>query len=197
MKNMKQVSLLGLSSVASICVFSACWALLLDGSVSRQVTGLLDLLSDVLKEDVMRYLEQRQMELVDTITTMVKVLAVVSSSFSCFNLMALASISIKHRLAHWLMFPHILTSCLSTIFVFLLPCVFVSFQPLSLNFPSVMAFSAFLICLLRILLQEFDALAYLGQIMADKKKSGLQVWRNIVPDIETDRVFLVSRPVDK
>ena len=75
---MKQVSLLGLSSVASICVFSACWALLLDGSVSRQVTGLLDLLSDVLKEDVMRYLEQRQMELVDTITTMVKVLAVVS-----------------------------------------------------------------------------------------------------------------------
>merc|ERR1712203_707700 len=165
MKNMKQVSLLGLSSVASICVFSACWALLLDGSVSRHVTGLLDLLSDVLKEDVMRYLEQRQMELVDTITTMVKVLAVVSSSFSCFNLMA--SISIKHRLAHWLMFPHILTSCLSTIFVFLLPCVFVSFQPLSLNFPSVMAFSAFLICLLRILLQEFDALAYLGQIMAD------------------------------
>merc|ERR1711974_199235 len=147
MKNMKQVSLLGLSSVASICVFSACWALLLDGSVSRQVTGLLDLLSDVLKEDVMRYLEQRQMELVDTITT---------------------------------------------IFVFLLPCVFVSFQPLSLNFPSVMAFSAFLICLLRILLQEFDALAYLGQIMADKKKSGLHVWRNIVPDIETDRVFLVS-----
>merc|ERR1712186_307319 len=121
MKNMKQVSLLGLSSVASICVFSACWALLLDGSVSRHVTGLLDLLSDVLKEDVMRYLEQRQMELVDTITTMVKVLAVVSSSFSCFNLMALASISIKHRLAHWLMFPHILTSCLSTIFVFLLP----------------------------------------------------------------------------
>merc|ERR1711974_578697 len=108
MKNMKQVSLLGLSSVASICVFSACWALLLDGSVSRQVTGLLDLLSDVLKEDVMRYLEQRQMELVDTITTMVKVLAVVSSSFSCFNLMALASISIKHRLAHWLMFPHLL-----------------------------------------------------------------------------------------
>merc|ERR1712228_1117701 len=75
MKNMKQVSLLGLSSVARICVFSACWALLLDGSVSRQVTGLLDLLSDVLKEDVMRYLEQRQMELVDTITTMVKVLA--------------------------------------------------------------------------------------------------------------------------
>merc|ERR1712226_1434090 len=129
MKNMKQVSLLGLSSVASICVFSACWALLLDGSVSRQVTGLLDLLSDVLKEDVMRYLEQGQMELVDTITTMVKVLAVVS--------------------------------------------------------------------MLRILLQEFDALAYLGQIMADKKKSGLQVWRNIVPDIETDRVFLVRRPVDK
>merc|ERR1711936_790120 len=134
MKNMKQVSLLGLSSLASICVFSACWALLLDGSVSRKVTDLLDLLSDVLKEDVMRYLEQRQMELVDTITTMVKVLAVVSS-------------------------------CLSTIFVFLLPCVFVSFQPLSLIFPSVMAFSAFLICMLRILLQEFDALAYLGQIM--------------------------------
>ena len=197
MKNLQQTSLLFLSSLASICLFCTCWALLLDGAISRLLTVLLDLLGDVLKEEVMRYLDQRHMELVDTVTTLVKVLAVASSSFSCFNLLALASISIKHRLAHWLMLPHLLTGSLSSVFVFLLPCAILSFQPLLLDFPSVMAFSALLICLFRILLQEFDTLASLAQHMQDRKVSGLRVWRNIVPDIETDRVFLVSRPVDK
>jgi len=198
MKNLQQISLLSLSSLASICLFCACWALLLDDALSRLITVLLDLLRDVLKEEVMRYLDQRQMELVDTVRTLVKVLAVASSSFSCFNLLALVSISIKkHRLAHWLMLPHLLTASLSTIFLFLLPCTILSFfQPLTLNFPSVMAFSALLICLFRILIQEFETLVSLAQHMQDRKVSGLRVWRNIVPDIETDRVFLVSRPVD-
>merc|ERR1711971_1004569 len=171
--------------------------LLLDDALSRLITVLLDLLRDVLKEEVMRYLDQRQMELVDTVRTLVKVLAVASSSFSCFNLLALVSISMKHRLAHWLMLPHLLTGSLFSIFVFLLPCTILSFfQPLTLNFPSVMAFSALLICLFRILIQEFETLVSLAQHMQDRKVSGLRVWRNIVPDIETDRVFLVSRPVD-
>jgi len=197
MKNLQQISLLSLSSLASICLFCACWALLLDDALSRLITVLLDLLRDVLKEEVMRYLDQRQMELVDTVRTLVKVLAVASSSFSCFNLLALVSISMKHRLAHWLMLPHLLTGSLFSIFVFLLPCTILSFfQPLTLNFPSVMAFSALLICLFRILIQEFETLVSLAQHMQDRKVSGLRVWRNIVPDIETDRVFLVSRPVD-
>jgi len=199
MKNLQQISLLSLSSLASICLFCACWALLLDDALSRLITVLLDLLRDVLKEEVMRYLDQRQMELVDTVRTLVKVLAVASSSFSCFNLLALVSISIKkHRLAHWLMLPHLLTASLSTIFLFLLPCTILSFfQPLTLNFPSLMAFLALLICLFRILIQEFETLVSLAQCVQDRKASGLRVWRNIVPDIETDRVFLVSRPVDK
>merc|ERR1712055_991761 len=104
-KNMQQISLLTLSSLASICLFCACWALLLDGALSRQVTVLLDLLRDVLKEEVMWNLDQNQMRLVDTVTTVVKVLAVASSSFSCFNLLALASITIEHRPAHWLILP--------------------------------------------------------------------------------------------
>merc|ERR1711971_145780 len=92
----------------------------------------------------MWYVDQRQMEVVDTVRTLVKVLAVASSSFSCFNLLALVSISIKkHRLAHWLMLPHLLTASLSTIFLFLLPCTILSFfQPLTLNFPSLMALSS-------------------------------------------------------
>merc|ERR1711971_487352 len=90
------------------------------------------------------------------------------------------------------------SSILFSIFVFLLPCTILSFfQPLTLNFPSVMAFSALLICLFRILIQEFETLVSLAQHMQDRKVSGLRVWRNIVPDIETDRVFLVSRPMDK
>merc|ERR1712110_1409324 len=105
MKNLSQISLLGLSSLASISLFCACWALLLDGALSRQVTALLDLLRDVLKEEVMWNLDQNQMRLVDTVTTVVKVVAVASSSFSCFNLLALASITIEHRLAHWLFCP--------------------------------------------------------------------------------------------
>ena len=195
MKNLQQISLLSLSSLASICLFCSCWALLLDGALSRQVTVLLDLLRDVLKEEVMLYLDEKQIQLVDTVTTVVKVMAVASSSFSCFNLLALASISIKHRLAHWLMLPHLLTGSLSAIFAFILPCAIMSFQPLSFNFPSMMASLALLICLLRILLQEFDTLASLSRNVQDRKLSGLRVWRNIVPDIETDRVFLVSRPV--
>merc|ERR1719489_648689 len=122
MKNLQQISLLSLSSLASICLFCSCWALLLDGALSRVITVLLDLLRDVLKEEVMRYLDQRQMEMVDTVRTLVKLLAIASSSFSCFNLLALASISMKHRLARWLMLPHLLTGSLSSIFVFLLPC---------------------------------------------------------------------------
>jgi hypothetical protein len=61
---------------------------------------------------------------------------------------------------------------------------------------SLMAASALLIALFRALLQEFDTLFYLSKLLPAQSKSGLRVWRNIVPDIETDRVFLVSRSVD-
>merc|ERR1711922_106171 len=131
--------------------------------------------------------EQKQMELELKINIMVKVLAIASSTLSCFNLMALASITIKSRFTSWLMLPHLLTGSLPAIFFFLLPW---------LNLPSLMAVSALLIALFRALLQEFDTLFNLSNILPAQSKSGLRVWRNIVPDIETDRVFLVSRSVD-
>ena len=199
MKNLQQISLLSLSSLASICLFCTCWALLLDGAISRQVTVLLDLLRDVLKEEVMWHLDQNQMRMVNTLTTVVKVVAVASSTFSCFNLLALASITIKHRLAQRLVLPHLLTGYLSAINLFLLPWAILLFQPLPLplDFPSVMAFLALLICLFRLLLQELDSLTSLARNLENRKVSGLSAWRNIVPDIETDRVFLVSQPVEK
>merc|ERR1712107_44321 len=160
MKHLHQKLMLGLSSLVSICVFCACWALLMEGVTSRLVTNGLDLLSDVLKEEVMWQVEQKQMELEHKINIMVKVLAIASSTLSCFNLMALASITIKS------------------------------------SFASLMAASALLIALFRALLQEFDTLFNLAKILPAQSKSGLRVWRNIVPDIETDRVFLVSRSVD-
>merc|ERR1712156_13855 len=128
MKNLHQKLMLGLSSLVSICVFCSCWALLMEGAISRLVTNGLDLLSDVLKEEVMRQVERMQMEL-------------------------------EHKL-------------------------------------NIMAASALLIALFRALLQEFDTLFNLSKILPAQSKSGLRVWRNIVPDIETDRVFLVSRSVD-
>merc|ERR1711963_1225691 len=151
--------MLGLSSLVTICVFCACWALLMEGAISRLVTDGLDLLSDVLKEEVMRQVERMQMELEHKINIIVKVLAIASSTLSCFNLMALASITIKS-----------------------------TFTSLSLNFPSLMAASAFLIALFRALLQELNTLFNLSKILPAQSKSGLRVWRNIVPDIETDRV---------
>merc|ERR1712088_884748 len=195
MKNLHHKWMLGLSSLVSICVFCACWALLMEGAISRLVTDGLDLLSDVLKEEVMWQVEQKQMELEHKINIMVKVLAIASSTLSCFNLMALASITIKSRFTSWLMLPHLFTGSLPAIF-FLLPWLILSSTPLSLNFPSLMAASALLIALFRALLQEFDTLFNLAKILPAQSKSGLRVWRNIVPDIETDRVFLVSRSVD-
>merc|ERR1711972_1159883 len=189
MKNLHQKLMLGLSSLVSICVFCACWALLMEGAISRLVTNGLDLLSDVLKEEVMMQVEHK-------INIMVKVLAIASSTLSCFNLMALASITIKSRFTSWLMLPHLLTGSLPAIFFFLLPWLILSFTSLSLNFASLMAASALLIALFRALLQEFDTLFNLAKILPAQSKSGLRVWRNIVPDIETDRVFLVSRSVD-
>jgi len=199
MKNLQQISLLCLSSLASICLFCTCWALLLDGALSRQVTNLLDFLREVLKDEVMLHLDQNQMWLVNTVTTVVKVVAVASSIFSCFNLLALASISIKHRLAQRLILPHLLTGCLSAINLFLLPYAILLFQPLPLplDFPSVTAFLALLIFLFRLLLQELYTLTSLGRKVEKRKVSGLYAWRNIVPDIESDRVFLVSQPVEK
>ena len=197
MKNLHQKLMLGLSSLVTICVFCACWALLMEGAISRLVTNGLDLLSDVLKEEVMRQVERMQMELEHKLNIMVKVLAIASSTLSCFNLMALASITIKSRFTSWLMLPHLLTGSLPAIFFFLLlPWLILSFTPLSLNFASLMAASALLIALFRALLQEFDTLFNLSKILPAQSKSGLRVWRNIVPDIETDRVFLVSRSVD-
>merc|ERR1712122_123140 len=190
MKNLHQMLMLGLSSLVSICVFCACWALLMEGSISRLVTNGLDLLNDVLK------VEEMQMELEHKLNIMVKVLAIASSTLSCFNLMALASITIKSRFTSWLMLPHLLTGSLPAIFFFLLPWLILSFTSLSLNFPSLMAASAFLIALFRALLQELNTLFNLSKILPAQSKSGLRVWRNIVPDIETDRVFLVSRSVD-
>jgi len=196
MKNLHQKLMLGVSSLVGICVFCSCWALLMEGAISRLVTDGLKMLSDVLKEDVMRQVEQKQMELEQKINIMVKVLAIASSTLSCFNLMALASITIKSRFTSWLMLPHLFTGSLPAIFSFLLPWLILSFAPLSLNFPSLMAASALLIALFRALLQEFDTLFNLAKILPAQSKSGLRVWRNIVPDIETDRVFLVSRSVD-
>merc|ERR1711877_24750 len=196
MKNLHHKLMLGLSSLVSICVFCACWALLMEGAISRLVTDGLDLLSDVLKEEVMRQVERMQMELEHKLNIMVKVLAIASSTLSCFNLMALASITIKSRFTSWLMLPHLFTGSVPAIFFFLLPWLILSFTPLSLNFPSLMAASALLIALFRALLQEFDTLFNLAKILPAQSKSGLRVWRNIVPDIETDRVFLVSRSVD-
>merc|ERR1711936_720385 len=186
MKNLHHKWMLGLSSLVSICVFFSCWALLMEGAISRLVNNGLDLLSDVLKEEVMRRVEQKQMELEHKINIMVKVLAIASSTLSCFNLMALASSTITSRFTSWLMLPHLFTGSLPAIFFFPLPC----------NFPSSMAASALLIALFRALLQEFDTLFNLAKILPAQSKSGLRVWRNIVPDIETDRVFLVSRSVD-
>merc|ERR1711923_290028 len=196
MKNLHHKLMLGLSSLVSICVLCACWALLMDGAISRLVTDGLNLLSDVLKEEVMLQVEQKQMELEHKLNIMVKVLAIASSTLSCFNLMALASITIKSRFTSWLMLPHLFTGSVPAIFFFLLPWLILSFTPLSLNFASLMAASALLIALFRALLQEFDALFNLSKILPAQSKSGLRVWRNIVPDIETDRVFLVSRSVD-
>merc|ERR1712107_119421 len=196
MKHLHQKLMLGLSSLVTICVFCACWALLMEGAISRLVTDGLDLLSDVLKEEVMRQVERMQMELEHKINIMVKVLAIASSTLSCFNLMALASITIKSRFTSWLMLPHLLTGSLPAIFFFLLPWLILPFAPLSLNYPSLMAASALLITLFRALLQEFDTLFNLAKILPVQSKSGLRVWMNIVPDIETDRVFLVSRSVD-
>merc|ERR1712014_264096 len=159
----------------------------MEGAISRLVTDGLDLLSDVLKEEVMRQVER--MELEHKLNIMVKVLAIASSTLSCFNLMALASITIKSRFTSWLMLPHLFTGSLPAIFFFLLPWLILSFPPL-------MAASALLIALFRALLQEFDTLFNLSKILPAQSKSGLRVWRNIVPDIETDRVFLVSRSVD-
>merc|ERR1712107_303605 len=48
MKHLHQKLMLGLSSLVTICVFCACWALLMEGAISRLVTDGLDLLSDVL-----------------------------------------------------------------------------------------------------------------------------------------------------
>merc|ERR1712112_472709 len=155
------------------------------------------------KEEVMWQLDQNQMRMVNTLTTMVKVVAVASSTFSCFNLLALASITIKHRLDQRLVLPHLLTGYLSAINLFLLPWAFLLYLylyqplPLPLDFPSVMAFLALLICLFRLLFQELDSLTSLTRNLEDRKVSGLSAWRNIVPDIETDRVFLVSQPVEK
>merc|ERR1712200_378543 len=154
-----------------------------EGAISRLVTNGLDLLSDVLKEEVMWQVEQKQMELEHKINIMVKVLAIASSTLSCFNLMALASITFKSRFTSWLMLPHLLTGSLPAIFFFLLPWL-------------ILSSSALLIALFRALLQEFDTLFNLPKILPAQSKSGLRVWRNIVPDIETDRVFLVSRSVD-
>merc|ERR1712233_17486 len=98
------------------------------------------------------------MHMVNTLATVVKVVAVASSTFSCFNLLALASITINHRLAQRLVLPHLLTGYLSAINLFLLPWAILLFQPLPLDFPSVMAFLALLICLFRLLLQELDSL---------------------------------------
>merc|ERR1712109_418078 len=81
--------------------------LLMEGAISRLVTNGLNLLSDVLKEEVMRQVEQMQMELEHKLNIMVKVLAIASSTLSCFNLMALASITIKSRFTSWLMLPHL------------------------------------------------------------------------------------------
>merc|ERR1712029_642674 len=169
---------------------------LMEGAISRLVTNGLDLLSDVLKEEVMRQVERMQMEMEHKINIMVKVLAIASSTLSCFNLMALASITIKSRFTSWLMLPHLFTGSLPAIFFFLLPWLILSSSPLSLNFPSLMAASALLIALFRALLQELNTLFNLSKILPAQSKSGLRVWRNIVPDIETDRVFLVSRSVD-
>merc|ERR1711923_339879 len=196
MKNLHHKLMLGLSSLVSICVLCACWALLMEGAISRLVTNGLDLLSDVLKEEVMRQVQRMQMELEHKLNIMVKVLAIASSILSCFNLMALASITIKSRFSSWLMLPHLFTGSVPAIFFFLLPWLILSFTPLSLNFPSLMAASALLIALFRALLQEFDTLFNLSKLLPAQSKSGLRVWRNIVPDIETDRVFLVSRSVD-
>ena len=76
MKNLHQKLMLGLSSLVTICVFCACWALLMEGAISRLVTDGLDLLSDVLKEEVMRQVERMQMELEHKLNIMVKVLAI-------------------------------------------------------------------------------------------------------------------------
>merc|ERR1719150_1585404 len=108
----------------------------------------------------------------------------------------MASITIKSRFTSWLMLPHLLTGSLPAIFFFLLPWLILSSSPLSLNFPSLMAASALLIALFRALLQESDTLFNLSKNLPAQSKSGLRVWRNIVPDIETDRGFLVSRSVD-
>merc|ERR1712012_1189350 len=134
------------------------------------------------KEEVMRQVERMQMELEHKLNIMVKVLAIASSTLSCFNLMALASITIKSRFTSWLMLPHLLTGSLPAIFFFLLPWL-----TLSLTSPSLMAASAFLIALFRALLQELNTLFNLSKILPAQSKSGLRVWRNIVPDIETDR----------
>merc|ERR1712223_1406176 len=130
MKNLHHKWMLGLSSLVSICVFCACWALLMEGAISRLVTNGLDLLNDVLKEEVMRQGEQMQMELEHKLNIMVKVLAIASSTLSCFNLMALTSITIKSRFTTWLMLPHLFTGSLPAIFFFLLPWVILSFAPL-------------------------------------------------------------------
>merc|ERR1712012_870651 len=95
MKNLHHKLMLGLSSLVSICVFCACWALLMEGAISRLVTNGLDLLSDVLKEEVMRQVERM--------------------------LMALASITIKSRFTSWLMLPHLLTGSVPAIFFLLRP----------------------------------------------------------------------------
>ena len=185
--------LLTVGAVAHASVFCFGFTLLLDGWVSDFVDGLVVMVDSFLKPEAMEQLENHKERTIYHIHQAITMLTSLCALQFSFSILALAHLS--YGSTSWLLLPHILARGLNLLGFLTLAFLLVAasiFSPGVLTIPLMAAFCCLLL-LLRLLLLDMLHLASMMNLVQGEGR-GLNVWSNLVADLENDRVFLVSQP---
>ena len=184
----KHKLLLFLSFLSNLSLFCLCWFLLLDSRVSRLVT------KTVLRQEVVVLLEQQQQELVACFLLLTRLLACLSSLLLSCSLLALAGLSLQHRLAPCLLLPWCGASALCSCLPLAGMLALLLLQPWPLSLPLVAGQVCCLLVLLRLLLLHLLHVVSLATAVRGEKSAG-GVWGRMEDDIQSttkmDKTFLL------
>ena len=146
-------SLLLTSCLTHLLTFCLCWSILLGDQLSTLVTSAVSLAELAMKEEFLAGMVDRSV-VVDQARAVVRAVAVTSSTMFSSSLLALASLSIQHPMARWLLAPSILAGWLLASLPSQVLLAGILIHPLPPTLPVVLATMVVLLLLLRTLLLD-------------------------------------------
>jgi hypothetical protein len=178
------------SAISQLVVLLLCCFLLQGGQLRHVVEEVLTTAKVVLNDEAIKLLREKVAD--GSLDTIVLGVIYASEILLTSSLTALASLSIKqHWLAPWLLLPRIVTGVFTAVLPVGLYIIATTWGPITWSSPLLAAHLAILLFLTHFLLLDLFHLESLARRVRAAGR-GLAVWGRLLPDLEGDRVMLVT-----